>query len=137
MILWLMLLTLVLLGYFFGIQWMLAIVGLLTLILFGGGAAAIYYYVYFYGNKNEGFDNPPLSDFLTPNMQLSRLDAASCAAQDRSRELEPVGQYVQRTNNYRRDYPDNCSAPFTELVGSFYNPIDGFGLTVPCGGLCL
>jgi len=67
---------------------------------------------------------------------LGQHTAASCAAQDRSRQMEVGGQYVQRTNNYRREYPDSCSSPFTEFVGSVYAPEDGVGLVVPCAGQC-
>lgn len=70
----------------------------------------------------------PLSDILVPRTQggLSALDAASCAALDPSRNLEVGGQYVQRTNNYKRAYPDSCSSLPTEFVGAVYEP-PGFG----------
>ena len=67
---------------------------------------------------------------------LGNLGAAGCAAIDQSRELELDGQYVQRTNNYRRQYPDNCSAPLTEFVGSIYKEKRDVGLGVPCKGKC-
>jgi hypothetical protein len=93
----------------------------------------------------EGVMSDDLQDF--PNGQqvlldrnldvgLGTLDAASCAAIDQSRELELDGQYVQRTNNYRRQYPDNCSAPLTEFVGSVYKEKRDVGLGVPCKGRC-
>jgi hypothetical protein len=83
------------------------------------------------------FAAPPLlGDFLTEQPGLTEYTAACCAAVDRAREMELGGQYTQRTNNYKRDYPDNCSAPLTELVGSVYAPKDGVGLTVPCAGSC-
>jgi hypothetical protein len=101
----------------------------------------------FIGSSGEGYagsepDVPlavftqglPLADMLGVQSGLSGLDARGCAATDRTRELELDGQYVQRTNNYRRDYPDNCSAPLSELVTSVYKPKDGVGMTVPCGG---
>ena len=72
----------------------------------------------------------------TLDVGLGNLDAASCAAIDQSRELELDGQYVQRTNNYRRKYPDNCSAPLTEFVGSVYKEKLDVGLGVPCKGSC-
>jgi hypothetical protein len=67
---------------------------------------------------------------------LGNLSASSCAAQDRTRQAELGGQYIQRTNNYRRDYPDNCSAPLTDFVDSIYEPADGVGLTLPFAGQC-
>ena len=77
-----------------------------------------------------------LANTMKTDVGLSKLTASSCAAQDRTRQMEVGGQYVQRTNNYRRDYPDNCSAPLTEFVDSVYVPRDGVGLTVPCDGTC-
>lgn len=72
----------------------------------------------------------------TLDVGLGNLGAAGCAAIDQSRELELDGQYVQRTNNYRRQYTDNCSAPLTEFVGSVYKEKRDVGLGVPCKGRC-
>lgn len=77
----------------------------------------------------------PLSDFLQEKPGLQDLTAGSCAGVDATRQTELGGQYVQRTNNYRRDYPDNCSAPLSEFVGSVYTPT-AVGATVPCTGQC-
>lgn len=95
---------------------------------------------------------PLLDSMLTPQAGLSGLTAGACYAQDRAVELQLGGQYAQRTNNYRRDYPDNCSAPLSDFVDSMYRPAqlasndgitapryrsrDGVGLTVPCAGQC-
>ena len=80
---------------------------------------------------------PPLSDFLQVKSGLTPYAAGSCFNGDQATSLEPGGQYVQRTNNYRRDYPDNCSAPLSEFVGSVYAPKSGaVGTTVPCAGQC-
>lgn len=81
-------------------------------------------------------NGPLLRDMMKVKTGLSGLSASACDAQDRSREMEMGGQYAQRTNNYRRDYPDNCSAAITEFVDSIYEPRDGVGLTVPCAGSC-
>ena len=81
-------------------------------------------------------NGPLLRDTMKVKTGLSGLSASACDAQDRAREMEMGGQYAQRTNNYQRDYPDNCSAPITEFVDSIYEPRDGVGLTVPCAGLC-
>lgn len=80
----------------------------------------------------------PLADFLTPKdkMGVSNYDAAGCAGVDKARQLELGGQYVQRTNNYRRTYPDNCSSPLSDFVGAIYKPVDAVGETVPCAGQC-
>ncbi len=79
----------------------------------------------------------PLSDFLQTQTGLTPYSAGGCAGDDHATGLERGGQYVQRTNNYRRDYPDNCSAPLSEFVGSVYAPKKGgVGTTVPCAGAC-
>jgi hypothetical protein len=76
-----------------------------------------------------------LKDFLTVKPGLTSNSAASCASSDTARQGELGGQYVQRTNNYKRDYPDNCSAPRSEFAGSVYQPV-ALGASVPCDGSC-
>jgi hypothetical protein len=79
----------------------------------------------------------PLSDFLDVSMGLTTLGADGCAAADSARQMELDGQYTQRTNNYRRDYPDHCSSLFSDFVGSVYKPKYGaVGIVVPCDGQC-
>ena len=79
----------------------------------------------------------PLADFLEPSEGLTTLGASECAAEDSERQTELGGQYVQRTNNYRRTYPDHCSSLYSDFVGSIYKPkYGGVGLTVPCNGQC-
>ena len=77
-----------------------------------------------------------LKDFIPTEVGLTAFTAFDCAAVDRTRQTEIGGQYVQRTNNYKRDYPDNCSAPLTDFVGAIYRPKDGVGMNVPCNGDC-
>ena len=77
----------------------------------------------------------PLSDVLETANGLSDLDAAGCAAADEARQMELGGQYVQRTNNYRREYPDHCSSLLSDFVGGFYKPKAGVS-DVPCAGQC-
>jgi hypothetical protein len=72
----------------------------------------------------------PLDVGLTP------YTAQRVAEIDQTRQFEVGGQYVQRTNNYRRVYPDNWTAPASEFVGSVYRPKDGVGEVVPCKGAC-
>jgi hypothetical protein len=48
------------------------------------------------------------------------LTAKTCYETDFLAQTEKVGNYIQRTNNYRHETPDNCSAPLTEMVDSFY-----------------
>lgn len=77
-----------------------------------------------------------LEDTLAFNPGLTGYTAADVARIDDTRQMELGGQYVQRTNNYRREYPDNSSAPLSEFVGAVYAPKDGVGRVVPCGGQC-
>lgn len=77
-----------------------------------------------------------LGDVLPVAPGLTAYGAADVAAIDTTRQMEPGGQYLQRTNNYRHVYPDNGSAPLSEFVGSVYSPKDGVGELVPCKGLC-
>jgi hypothetical protein len=79
---------------------------------------------------------PLMGDVIPVQTGLTPYTAAAVAAIDRSRSMELGGQYVQRTNNYAHLYPDNWTAPFSELVGSIYKPRDGVGLVVPCSGAC-
>lgn len=51
--------------------------------------------------------------------RLSDLSAQRCYEGDFSTLLER-SSYRQLTNNYKRYNPDSCTAPFTELVTSFY-----------------
>ena len=79
----------------------------------------------------------PLTDFLMKSTGLTSLSAVSCAAADSARQMEMGGQYIQRTNNYRHDYPDHCSSLLSDFVGGFYEPKDGaIGSIVPCTGFC-
>ncbi len=52
--------------------------------------------------------------------ELSTLTAEKCYKIDESIEMEKLGSYEQKTNNYKRGTPDSCSALRKELVGSFY-----------------
>lgn len=83
-----------------------------------------------------GQNTAVLGDVLTVSPGLTTYGAAEVATIDTARQMELGGQYVQRTNNYRRVYPDNGTAPLSELVGSVYAPKDGVGELVPCDGSC-
>lgn len=86
----------------------------------------------------EAFPEGPqvlLKDFMKVKTGLTSAGAKSCMDEDKARQGEVGGQYVQRTNNYRRDYPDNCSASRSEFVGSVYEPV-AVGASVPCDGAC-
>jgi hypothetical protein len=61
--------------------------------------------------------NPPLSEKNTKG----NLTAKSCYDTDFYRHTDKVGNYIQRTNNFRHGSPESCSSPLTELVNSFYS----------------
>ncbi len=52
---------------------------------------------------------------LGKELGLSKLTAQTCYEKEESSFL--VGNYDQKTNNYKRDSPTSCSTPLTELVG--------------------
>ena len=69
-----------------------------------------------------------------PFNEVGTLTQQRCYEQDGHRIPEVLGDYNQRTNNYVHTYPDSCSSPFKELVGSFYAPREGaIGSPVPKG----
>jgi len=64
-----------------------------------------------------------LSDILAPPRDqeaLSGVNSRSCYAVDAEAYLSRVGNYRQLTNNYKREYPDDCSSLRQELVLNFY-----------------
>lgn len=48
------------------------------------------------------------------------LSAQGCYETDFQTRFQPVHNYLQRTNNYKRAAPDSCSSPMTQFVTSFY-----------------
>ena len=65
-----------------------------------------------YGSvQAEGFANPD-----SENRQLGTLTAQSCFEKDFMAQSSKTGNFIQRTNNFRHEEPDNCSAPLTEFV---------------------
>ena len=48
------------------------------------------------------------------------LGAQGCYESDFQTRFQPVQNYLQRTNNYKRAAPDSCSSPMTQFVTSFY-----------------
>ena len=63
----------------------------------------------------------------------SKIPSQTCLASDEGEALKPSRSYYQRTNNYKRTHPDDCSAPFHEMLGTFYKPMLGVGATAPSG----
>jgi hypothetical protein len=72
------------------------------------------------------YNNNPyhlLSDEMLPprvTESISCVNSRSCYATDFERMVSKTGTYRQMTNNYKRGYPDSCSAPYQELVLNFY-----------------
>lgn len=72
------------------------------------------------------YNNQPyhlLSDEFQPprdKESLSCVNSRSCYATDFENVLAKTGNFRQITNNYKRGYPDNCSAPMKELTLNFY-----------------
>ena len=58
--------------------------------------------------------------FSTLGQSLSHVNSRSCYKSDFERMVSKTGTFRQMTNNYKRGYPDSCSAPFHELVSNFY-----------------
>lgn len=80
----------------------------------------------------------PLADVYTVDPQLTEFGYGGTAHLDQARQLEQGGQYLQRTNNYRRQYPDNGSAYLYEFEGAMYRKSTDINAGVPCdaGVLC-
>jgi hypothetical protein len=55
-----------------------------------------------------------------PRGSISCLTAACCAETDFEWRTNLTGNFLQRTNNYKREFPDSCTAPLTELNLAFY-----------------
>ena len=62
-----------------------------------------------------------LGNVLPPSSKENTLTAQSCYETDFLAQSAKVGNYIQRTNNFRHATPDNCSSPLTEFVGKFYS----------------
>jgi len=64
--------------------------------------------------------NRKLLEFFSNPEKREQLTAKSCYEKDFMAKIQKTGNYLQRTNNYLHATPDNCSAPLTEFVGTFY-----------------
>jgi hypothetical protein len=76
------------------------------------------------------YNNKPyhlLGDEMPPprvKESISCVNSRSCYATDFERMVSKTGNFRQLTNNYKRGYPDSCSAPYQELVLNFYKADD-------------
>jgi len=64
--------------------------------------------------------NGVLKDAPVDNQDNTKLNSCACYGIDFENRIQRTGNFVQRTNNYKRANPDSCSAPFHELVNNFY-----------------
>jgi hypothetical protein len=62
----------------------------------------------------ENFKNPALEKGT--GQKLGNLTAQKCYEKDFMAQSAKVGNFIQRTNNFRHEKPDNCSAPLTQMV---------------------
>jgi hypothetical protein len=79
----------------------------------------------------SGPANPGLSEPRKPYALLdlpllgtnspSQVNSQNCREMDFSRVLEK-SSYGQITNNFKREFPDSCSAPYQEVVLGIYKP---------------
>ncbi len=63
-----------------------------------------------------------LSDVLqnAPRDTVGCLTAGCCNETDFEARTNLTGNYLQRTNNYKREYPDNCTGPLHDFTMAFY-----------------
>ncbi len=61
-----------------------------------------------------------LAGVLEKKETEGHLTAETCYEKDFLVQSNKVGNYIQRTNNFIHATPDNCSAPLTEFVDSYY-----------------
>lgn len=104
------------------------IIALMTIHLMTGPRVGFTNYVPVLTPDDASLDSPRkpyhLLEWL-PNASsgnISCLKSSCCSETDFMSRTNLTGNYLQRTNNYRHAYPDNCSAPFHELTLSFYKP---------------
>ncbi len=88
-----------------------------------------------FSNSNEKLlsDYIPIQSNNEAENAWSRIPSETCLKHDDGEKLKPLANYYQRTNNYKRTHPDDCSAPFHEMLGTFYKPTLGVGQTAPSG----
>jgi len=64
-------------------------------------------------------DVPPPRD----KEAISCVNSRSCYATDFDRMINKVGTFRQLTNNFKREYPENCTTPYQELNSTFYKVV--------------
>ena len=92
------------------------------------------------GGANDPLTEKIIASAALPAMSVGeaesnwgKMTSQRCYKTDIGESLKLTRNYLQRTNNYVREHPDDCSAPNHEFLGTFYNPFDGVGRTPACG----
>lgn len=57
---------------------------------------------------------------LKEKQTRGNLNSQRCYEGDFQKRLEPTGNYIQRTNNYKHQDAESCSSPFQEFVTAYY-----------------
>lgn len=63
----------------------------------------------------------------------ARMTSEKCYRIDAAEPLTETRNFLQRTNNYTHSHPDSCSAPYHEMIGTFYRPHEGVGASPKTG----
>jgi hypothetical protein len=58
---------------------------------------------------------------LKNNQTRGNLNSQRCYEGDFQRRLESVGNYIQRTNNYKHEDAESCSSPYQEFITAYYD----------------
>jgi len=72
-------------------------------------------------------DTLPAMSAQEAESHWAEMTSERCYRSDIGESLKKTRNLLQRTNNYKREHPDSCSAPNHEFVGTFYTPFDGVG----------
>lgn len=84
-------------------------------------------------NNEKLLDTLPAMGVEEAQQNWAQMTSERCYRTDIGESLKPTRNFLQRTNNYKREHPDSCSAPNHEFVGTFYTPFDGVGRTPATG----
>jgi hypothetical protein len=75
---------------------------------------------YFQSASPKDLEEPDVLLTLQPASGPGNLSAKTCFATDFIAQNQKVGDYSQKTNNFKHGNPDSCSSPRTEFVNSIY-----------------
>jgi hypothetical protein len=75
---------------------------------------------YFESASPKQLEEPDVLLTLQPASGPGNLSAKTCFATDFVAQNQKVGDYAQKTNNFKHGNPDSCSSPRTEFVNSIY-----------------